>query len=134
MLLKHHALDVNDNDDEDVKNCVDASIKNSNEATPEESEMEETPVTNRANAEALEAANAKIAELEKKLKEAPQPLHNRRTARTPDAIIEDGQENAEELERLEKISNRASELEKSGVPSITAYNRASAQFPPKTTK
>lgn len=151
MLLKHHALDPEKNSDEDVKNCVDAAIKNSDEAMPEESDagtteddMADEPesVTNRADAEALEASEAKVAALEaekaaleKKLKEKPAPLYNRRTAGQPNVEIEGEDESAaEEASRREKISNRASDLEKTGVNPIVAYNRAYAEFSVKNKK
>lgn len=149
MLLKHHALDPEKNSDDDVKNCVDAAIKNSDDALPEESESgaseeaeEPESVTNRADREALEAAEAKVAELEaekaaleKKLKEKPAPLYNRRTAGQPNVEIEGEDESAAEAaSRQEKISNRASELEKTGVNPIVAYNRAYAEFSVKNRK
>lgn len=140
MLLKHHALDVADNSDDDVKNCVDAAIKNSDDAMPEESGSDDSDsVPNRDEAlDALtarvEAAEAKNAELEAKLKAKPAPIHNRTTAKEPNIdldTVED--ETAEDIERQAKISNRATELEKQGVPAITAYNRAAKQFAKKTT-
>lgn len=144
MLFKHHGLHPVDSTDEDVKNCVDAAIKNSDEAMPEESDagtteddMADEPesVTNRANAEALEASEAKVAALEKKLKEKPAPLYNRRTAGQPNVEIEGEDESAaEEASRREKISNRASDLEKTGVNPIVAYNRAYAEFSVKNKK
>lgn len=145
MLLKHHALDATENTDEDVKNCVDAAIKNSDSAEPEEIENSmdgdddgegDEEVANRADEEAakvLAEKDAKIAELEKKLKAKPPPLYNRADARDPKIEIEESVP-AEEQERLEKISNRAQELEDKGVPAITAYNRAAAQFPSKSNK
>lgn len=145
MLLKHHALDPMENTDDDVKNCVDAAIKNSDAPEPEEIENSmdggdddegDEEVVNRADEEAakvLAEKDAKIAELEKKLKEKPKPLYNRADARDPQIEIEETS-NAGELERREKISNRAAELEAKGVPPTTAYNRAYAQFPSKSNK
>jgi hypothetical protein len=118
-ILKHHALSATENSDDDIKNCIDAAIKNSDSADDDEmgdesiensddGDDEEEPVTNR-DKEALSALQKQVETLTKKLNAADEPIHNRRKAGQPDVDI-NALESTEDEGQV--IANRAAEIGK----------------------
>jgi len=119
MLLKHHGLDENCSD-EDIKNCVNAAIGNSEEMLPEEAgdeggaenvETVENRATDIANNPTVKSLQKQIADLTKKLNAAGDTVHNRNTARTPGVNPDEIGTSESELEG-QAIANRAAELQK----------------------
>ena len=138
MLLKHHGLDENCSDD-DIKNCVNAAIENSDEPVPEEeggenlnAEPGAETVTNRdkeiENHPVVKALKAQVAELVKNKNATGATLHNRNTARTPEVNVDEiGASEAEQ--EGQAIANRAAELQKlhPGMSMAHAFKNAATE-------
>lgn len=111
MLLKHHALDANENSDEDVKACIDKEIANREETEEEEVEnSEEENEDSVVNREEIDALKEELATLRKEQKGLKAPIHNRSKAGQPEVNL-DQQEDELEVEG-QVIANRASEIQK----------------------
>lgn len=129
MLLKHHALDANENSDEDVKACIDKEIANREESEEEEVEnSEEESEDAVANREELDTVKAELAELRKQLKGKELPIHNRSKAGQPEVNLDKSEEELQVEGQL--IANRASEIQKlhPGTSDATAFLLAERQL------
>jgi hypothetical protein len=130
MLLKHHALNAETSTDDDVKNCVNAAIGNSENMTPEEESVgnseggdddeEEEEIENRDDTArkpdpTVVALTKQVAELTKKLDAQGEKVHNRNKSGVPDIDVEEALASEDEGNAL---VNRANEIHKAN-PNIS---------------